>query len=456
MPARSLLLVTLALLASACATSLEQGLSADLAEQEQRLAAPRAAAGQRAEAGPAARFDGSVEGYVAYALEHSPGLRARFERWQASTHRIAQQRRLPEPTLTYGLYLSRVETRVGPQRHRLSLSQALPWPTKLSDGAEAAALEAQSAQRRFDAKALGIARRVREAYWRLWLVERAREVERDQLEVLDYLFESSRTRLEIGRAGLADVGQIQLSVSRLTDTLSGLDERRRTARAELLAAMGAPASTRVTVRKDPPPILLLTESPSSLREALAAHPEVESLGLLARSRRESASSAEAEGYPSFLIGVDYIETGAAPGSGVADSGKDAVILNMGVRIPLWWHVYGAKRDQALAEGAAFRSDQAALLDEAGAELEKALSAVRDTARRAKLYRGTLVPQAETVYGSLLGSYQTGEAPLAQLLLAQRDLLELQLGVFRAHAEHAAAWARLEAIAGREVRAKEAG
>ena len=72
-------------------------------------------------------------------------------------------------------------------------------------------------------------------------------------------------------------------------------------------------------------------------------------------------------------------------------------------------------------------------------------------RRTALYRGTLVPQAESAYDSVLGAYTVGRGTVAQALLAQRDLLELRVELDRARADHGRAWARLEEIAGREVR-----
>jgi outer membrane protein, heavy metal efflux system len=66
---------------------------------------------------------------------------------------------MPEPQFTYGLYLSRVETRVGPQRHRFSLSQVLPRPGRLAANADAASFDARSAERKFDAMTLAVARR---------------------------------------------------------------------------------------------------------------------------------------------------------------------------------------------------------------------------------------------------------------------------------------------------------
>ena len=83
-------------------------------------------------------LDGSLSSYVAFALARSPELRASFERWRAATMRISRARRIPEPIIKYSYFVRSVETRVGPQEHKLSLMQAFPWPTALSAGADAA------------------------------------------------------------------------------------------------------------------------------------------------------------------------------------------------------------------------------------------------------------------------------------------------------------------------------
>src|SRR5690606_14644794 len=98
--------------------------------------------------------DGSLGSYVRYAVTESPALRASLERWRAAALRIEPARRLPDPMVSYGFYALPVQTRVGPQRHRLSVRQDVPWPTKLTAAANAQSLRARAAQRRFEAQAL--------------------------------------------------------------------------------------------------------------------------------------------------------------------------------------------------------------------------------------------------------------------------------------------------------------
>ena len=247
---------------------------------------------------------------------------------------------------------------------------------------------------------------------------------------------------------------MSLRRSRLIDRIGALTEERHRLEAALRRALSVTPATALPVAEAPPEVALPSESDASLRQAARKNPRVSALELLAESRREAADRAFAAGLPGFSVGVDWIETGPAMATGVADSGKDAVMLNFGIDIPIWRHVHSAEEARAKSESRAYLAQRDAAADEMVAGTEVALADVRDAFRRVRLYRDTLLPQAETVIESVLGGYQVGEVGLAAVLMGQDDMLELSLGLHRAQADHAIAWARLEALVGRKVAAGE--
>jgi outer membrane protein TolC len=383
-------------------------------------------------------------------LERNPEIRAGFERWQASVQRISRARRLPEPTIGFGYFVQSVETRVGPQQARISLQQAFPWPTRLTAGADAASTQARAMQRRFEAQSLTVAQRVATAYWNLWQVRTTRAIYREHLEVIRSLSESVRARMSTGAAMLADLQQIDLAAARIENSIRGMDEAERAAEAQLRAAVGVTSEFSLTTPQGPGRANLPVESSEELASLVRAHPMVESLGLLAEASDATARAEGAERYPSFTVSADWIITGEAAMPDVEGSGRDAVIVGAGIRVPLWQGSYGDSVAAAEADSRAQRAEQRALLDRKEAELATTLANLRDAARRVDLYRMTLVPQAETAYESVLGAYTVGRGTVAQALLAQRDLLELRVELERTRADHARAWARLEDLVGREL------
>lgn len=406
-------------------------------------------------------FDGSLVDYVSFAMKQSPGLRAAFEEWKAASERIPQARRLPEPVFMYGYFIKSIQTRVGPQRQRFGVQQAFPWPTKLSAAVDAAALQAESAGKRFEAAALNIARRVAVAYWKVWVIESSQRVYGEQLEIVMGLAEVVRGRLTVGKATLADLGQVDLLVSRLADRIAGLEERRRAAAAVLLATIGAPGgASRPNVpelSEQAPPLLEISESSATLAKDVAANPSIRALALMAEAKQQTERSVSAERLPSFSLGFDYIEVGPATAGGMAnvpDSGQDAMIAMLGVQLPIWIGIYDAKEAEARAQSRAFNARAEEATNRALGRFESERSKLDDATRRVALYEATLIPQAETVYSSVLGSYQSGQSGIASMLIAQRELLELQLGLINALGDHATAWATLEELVGRPIQSTE--
>lgn len=409
--------------------------------------------GVTADAELASRLEGGLPAYQAVALENSPAVRAAFERWSASVHRIARARTLPEPTLSFGLFVQSVETRVGPQQARLGLQQALPWPTRLSAGSDAASDEARAARAAFDATALSIAREVAEAWWTLWEIRTTRQTHSEHLEVLDGLAATLRARMEVGQASLADLQQVDLNRARLADGIATMDEREGAAEARLRAVLGLRGGVSLPTSGALPETAVPAAETAALVDAALDHPLLAHLGARAEAADARARAASAGRLPSATVGADWILTGPAVETGmgpVEDSGKDAIAVGVGVKLPLWQGTYGHDIAAERASADAFRADQRASADRAAADVDRGLSEVRDSARRVRVTEGTLLPQAEAAYTSLLGSYAAGKGSVAQVLLAQQDLLALRVRLDTARADHARAWATLEERCGREL------
>lgn len=437
----------LAAAAMSCTTSYERAASSRL-RAEPLYAAPAVTRGNR----PATdtKLDGSLAAYVAYAMKQSPSLVEAFARWHAAVSAIAVARKLPEPMLGYGLFVRSVETRVGPQRHRFSLQQQLPWPAKLDTAADVASAEARAAEQVFRAQAHELRSRIARAYWRLWLVDQERGLQQKQRDLLRELSAAVRSRVEIGKASLAELSQVDLGVSRLDDELHSLAARKRIARAALIDAIGAPAELETPIAERQPKIGLPARSTTELRRLALVHPRINALRYRASAELDRARNAQASTWPNLILGVDYIETGPAAAANVPDSGKDALVLSVGVALPIWRGSYRAAEQAAVARASAWQASARARRNTAWAELSTALAMLRDSRRRIATYRKTLIPQAETVYAAVTGTFQTGATSLASVLIAERDLIGLRVRLVRALAEHATAWATLEYIVGRQL------
>jgi cobalt-zinc-cadmium efflux system outer membrane protein len=443
--------VALASAAAGCAGD------AAVARWEAPLAQARveARAGERAAPAEAAP-DGSLGAYVAAAMRESPALEARYEEWRGAVAATGSADQLPEPMLAYSWLIQHIETRVGPQRHRLGLRQAVPWPGKLWASVEVADARAEGARRRFEAEAVALRWRVWEAWWPWWALGERRALLREQRALLEQVAAILRGRLETGRASLAELSQVELSLAMLEDRLQSLEAQEVAAAAKLRAVIGASPGASLPSPSGEP---ALVGSLPPLEEVLAlagSHPRVLEQRAVAQEGRARGERAEADRYPNVELGFEWMETGAAPHNpNDPESGKDPLMAMIAVGLPIWQGSYDARAEEAQASERAAGRRGLSVQRELEGEIMSAYAMLRDSGRRVRLYEGTLLPQAQTVWLSSLGDYETGQVGAAVILLGWRDLLELHLGLLGARVDHMMAWARLEAAAGREVLSEEA-
>lgn len=392
----------------------------------------------------------SLDAYLRLALRKSPRARAAFERWKSETLKVARARRLPDPQLRYTYFLQSVETRVGPQRHKFSLSQVFPWPSKLSEGSAAQAGQAAAAEQGFNAIVLDLREQVSHAYWELWLVHEVHRLKSEHDLVLETLAEATRARVATNQASLADLNQVELKIAHHHDHTEEHHELARATSARLNAAVGITPATPIMKLDAEPQVGLPRHTLAQLRELASQHPQVARHSMLESASYREADAQSADRLPNFVLGADYVEVGPAVNAGVSDSGKDAFSVTVGVSVPLWQSSVSDAEEAAFAKARAYGAEREQALLSLQAEVAGVLADVRNSERKIRLYRDSLIPQAQATYQSVLGGYQAGRSSVSATLMAQGDLLELGLALATQQSLHERAWAKLEQVVGSQL------
>ena len=174
--------------------------------------------------------------YLAFGLEHCPRVRTAYERWRAAAERIEQVSTLPDPRLSYGEFLQEVQTRTGPQRRRVGLSQAFPWPGKLRAKASVAERQAEQAWQAVEEERIAVACRIEETFHEYAFLGRELAIRRELLGLITGLEPVVQSRVRAG-AGQADILRLQVEIGRLEDDVSSIERRRPALSAKLADAL---------------------------------------------------------------------------------------------------------------------------------------------------------------------------------------------------------------------------
>lgn len=337
--------------------------------------------------------------------------------------------------------------KLAPQEHRLSLSQSLKWPGKLSAGSDMASKAAWAAYRRFQSERLQLAYRVKKAYYEYYLLGREIALTGENRELLRFWETVVRARYTVGLQKHPDLIKAQVELEILNDRLAGLEDKKKPAVALLLSELNLPTDMELALpeRFELTPEVL--DKDSVITRIVKSNPDLRALDHLIDREQARRRLADGMAYPDFNVGLTYIATGEAADPTMHESGKDPWMINVGISLPLWFGQNNAKKQEARARyrAAQYRREMSA--DRLVARVSRILYEQRDAGRQVRLYRDLLLPQTEQLINATFTAYRAGESDFLSLLATQRQSLNFQLSLDKALVTAAIKEAQLQMLSG---------
>jgi outer membrane protein TolC len=377
---------------------------------------------------------------VALVRDANPMLRAARLRADAAAERVPQAGALPDPQLSFSL-MNRPVGGFGTSEpmtmNSVQLTQRFPWPGQLGFKQERArhlataeALDAEEIERSLVARVTGI-------YNRLAFMDRALDVMRDTRELLRNFLDVSTTMYTVGSGLQQDVLQAQITVARMTEDITVMEQDRVAMGARLNALLGREATTAIPALELPAPGDALPSVDSLMTLAVQSRPALHA----ARARVEAAEAgyrqARRELYPEFMVTVGY---------GQRPQFDDMATLMVGVSIPLW---AGARQLPMRREMAAMRTMEEAMEQDLYNETFAEVTELRADAERARnladLYANSVLPQARAAVESALSAYRVGRVDYMTLVENEMTVNRYEIESVRLAAEYHSAVAALEAL-----------
>jgi len=402
------------------------------------------------ESAPALGDSPTLDDYLRVASLRSPALRSAFYRWKSAVENAGYAGALPDPTFNYSYFVESVETRVGPQNQRFALRQMIPWFGTLGARKHRSLEKSNAAWEAFQSERLKLHYRVKTAYYDYYYLGREIAITRENFQLVGFWESVARTKYRVALAGHPDVIKAQVELGKLEDRLRTLEEQKKPTAARLRTALdladdrdlpvpGAMSVAEVTVDRD-----------SVLAETYANNPDLKALVHAIESERAGTRLAGKASWPRLTLGINYVDTGPATMPGVPDSGKDPLMLSVGVSLPIWFGANGARKREAEARLRLSQSNYDDARNRVAEYVERVVFEYSDALRKTRLYRDGLVPKAEQSLNANYTAYQAGETDFLNVLDAQRQLLEFQLLLERSRSNLAIRRAELEMLTGRGI------
>lgn len=286
----------------------------------------------------------TLEEYFQIAAENNPGLQAKYKNFEAAMQRVSQASSLPDPNLSFGYFISPVETRVGPQQARFSLTQMFPWFGTLRAQEDAATLFAEARYQQFLDARNKLYYQVSAAYYPLYELQRLIAIETENQRILSSYKEIVTVQFENGKGSMVDVLRVDIMLKDAVTELSILTKKRKPLETQLNNLLNREESDPVFISDT----LFTKEIDQEFRKdsLLVAHPLLEELELKIKASEAQELAATKQGLPKFGVGLDYVIVGDRTDMALPDNGKDVFMPMVTMSLPIFRGKYKAAQKEA--------------------------------------------------------------------------------------------------------------
>ena len=373
---------------------------------------------------------------IARAIAQNPEIANRESRIEAAEHRVAQALALPDPEVEVGV--QDVPTSDFSLRRddftmeKITARQRIPGAGKRPALKRSAEAERESLAAMHTDHVVRLSAEVAEAFFdtaeldeRLAILERSRDR-------LRHVADSAAERYRVGKGAQPDVLRANLEITSIDERLVALRGERRSAVARLNALQARPAEEPIESISIPEADPIAPSSAGLVRKAWEQSPLIAAAQAEIRAAEEKSTLARLERRPDFTAMAYY-----AHRIDFEDLVGASVALNLPFLQPKRLKEREAERE---AEVSGARASLEMVKNEIRRGVEEAYATLERSKEQARIYRGSILPQAETNAAAARESYAVGQIDFLTYVRAaiDRDTYEGELAMRRADAWRALA------------------
>lgn len=367
---------------------------------------------------------------VEEARQNNPEIRAQRAVFEAAQARISSLRHLMDPVI--GIEFAK-------NMRMYSVTQQLPFPTKLPTYSKFARMEADQHESMYLKKEQEVINKVKKGYARLFLIHRKIETVEQSIAFLKQFFRVASQRYAVGKAYQVDVLRAQVELAKAENDLLTLRDEKEIAEAQLNTVLNRPIDAEIGMPQEIDTSSVLLELDELYELTREHHPELRAFDRSLKKAEVMVSMARQTYLPDFTFKFTQQEM---------DGDLTDHKFMVGLTVPLWF--WGKQREMVREMDAQLQMAKAsyeALEHAILLAVREAKVKVDNSHRTQALYRNSVIPQATAHLRSALAAYEANQVDFLSLLESEKTLIEFDLEYYRAQADFFMAVGDLEEAVG---------
>lgn len=384
--------------------------------------------------------------YLITAAENNPGLKAKFNEYHAALEVVPQVGALPDPTIAFGYFIQPVETKLGSQQAKISLSQMFPWFGTLNAMENSAQSIAKTKYKIFEEAKSRLFYDVKSTYYNLYFTNKAIKITEDNINILGSFKNLANIKVESGISSAVDAYRIEIEINDLENQLALLKDNLWTLKVKFNNLLNVEDNSLVSISDTLQSEDFLLSKSALLDSLLQKNNILNSFDYQLEALDYKAEVAEKTGMPKISVGLDYTFIGEGQNT-ISNAGQDAFMFpKVGIVVPLYRKKYRAMVNEVVYLKQAKQDEKTDKSNMLETLFEMTWKDLQDASRRFELYKKQ-TDLAQKSLAILEAEYSTNNKDFEEILRMERKILKYSLELQKAVSDKEAAKAFINYLIG---------
>ena len=362
------------------------------------------------------------------ALSRDPRVAQQQARSQSLAEDAVAAGRWPDPKVRYSVQNVPLGQTLGMEsleQSMVSIEQEIPPLGSLGRQADAARQQAEAETSLAQDRALSVVRDVRKLWLDVYLYNQTVALLQERVQTYEQLSKTAQLQYRSGKGDQQDVLRAELEYNLVREREMEFQQKLEESLSELLRWLGDDAQGRNLVTSFPhvpalPPF-------KQLEERVESHPVLAAATAQLNAARQAVNAAKARRWPGWMLDIGYGKR-----KSVGDTMYSA---SLRMDLPLFqWNLQSKLINARGYDVNAQHSGVDARRRELRTLLDVRYAAWTRLGQRFEHYKSIVVPQSQQLVDAARRSYQSGSAPLADVIRARNQELDANLEILRIKVE----------------------
>lgn len=383
-----------------------------------------------------------------YAYVSNPSIKASKESWKIFIENYRIGKSYPDPQFMITYFPSPIETRLGPQDWNLNLTQPIPFPGKLTRKGKVLGADTKISKLKLDKTIKNIVTSITSSYYELIYIQKAIDVAKANFNLNRELIKISANAYAKDKALFYDVSKARAQTAQIQYDILLLEELEQAEKARINTMVNREPQAFLGRARD----LVLRDVVYTLDEIYELSTLNQEDILIADEKIQKSQDAvklsKYDSLPSFKLGLFYAGIGDPDvANPPKDAGDDAIGIQFGLNIPLWFGKNRSKVSKAMAQGRKAKADKLVVANQTKEKISRLWFKLQNSKRLITLYEKNLIPQSMRSVQTAETWYRQGDGSFSDFLEVQATSYNFQLSLARAKADYGKTLVKIEQITG---------